>query len=61
MPSSRMLYVGERPEIDLQLEFAVPRGVEDLDFRGDVAGDDEHGDVHGFSRVKAATERCLVK
>lgn len=56
-----MLYVGERPEIDLQLEFAVPRGVEDLDFRGDVAGDDEHGDVHGFSRVKAATERCLVK
>ena len=35
---------------DFELEIAVTRGVEDLDFRGDVAGDDEHGDIDAFSR-----------
>lgn len=50
MPSSRMFYVRKSLDFDFELEIAVPRGVEDLDFRGDVAGDDEHGDIDGFSR-----------
>ena len=45
-----MFYVRKGPDFDFELEIAVACGVDDLDFRGDVAGDDEHGDVNGFSR-----------